>query len=161
MIVRRAHKHFKINPFEAFTCRLHDRMSLGSRKKRKSGVGALAEQLRELSTPLPPSFHPDEEDLACETAARVCDDIEEEEGEGLGRGGLAGEAQRASRLRRVDLEFQDDPRYAGRAVTRRELEGGCVPMSLVCRAIDIKPMVEVSLLTFDAGKRFSVRQSNG
>ena len=97
---------------------------------------SLAEQLALLSTPAPASFHPDEDDLADLTAAKVetwapltprpsayftlrllpsevCD-FEYDEGAG---------AVLTSRLRRLASE---DPRYAGRTVGRREALGGVV-----------------------------------
>ena len=83
---------------------------------------SLSEQLRELSNPRPAEFHPDQDDWDLLTGARVTsghaydgDEIAAEEG------GVASRAR--NRIRKRQLELEDDPRYAGRPVSRKELYG--------------------------------------
>ena len=80
--------------------------------KRKS----LAEELAELVDPAPLTFDPEHTDLNEATVARLADYKEEgsEEGETAARLRLrAGAALQ---------ELSEDPRYSGRAVSRRSLE---------------------------------------
>ena len=76
-------------------------------KKSKS----LSEKLAELSTPKPVTYHPDEEELADVTAARVCDFSLDDE-----------PVQLNPKRRKIADEFADDPRYSGKAVSRRDLQ---------------------------------------
>ena len=76
----------------------------------------LAEQILALSDPQPASFHPDEELLADETAAKVCDFSYEREGGEEARVGVG--VRRKKRLGPVE----EDPRYAGKVVSRKDLE---------------------------------------
>ena len=81
-------------------------------KRKKS----LAEQIASLSTPKPVSYHPDHEFLEDDTAVKVCDfsyDLEEE-GRELER--------RIKGARRRFGDLEEDPKYAGRVVSRKELE---------------------------------------
>lgn len=99
-------------------------MQTRSRSKK-----SLAEQILALSNPQPaPSFHLDgeEEDV---TAAKVCDFTYE--------GGSSPPRDVGTRVgtksRRVRVDFEEDPKYAGKVVCRRDLEasegemGGGVP----------------------------------
>lgn len=81
----------------------------------------MAEQIASLSNPKPTSsFHPDQEFLGDDTAAKVCDFTYEE-----APGGSPSRETRSSiagaRLKR-HLVLEEDPKYAGRVVSRRELE---------------------------------------
>ena len=80
---------------------------MSTSKRSKS----LSEKLAELSTPKPVTYHPDEEELTDVTAARVCDFSPDHE-----------PVQLSPKRRKVADEFADDPRYSGRAVSRRELQ---------------------------------------
>lgn len=92
------------------------KMITGKVKKKRS----LADQLAELSNPTPITFHPDQEDLEDVTAAKVCSfDSEEESSEG-GRGG--GAVRGSGRRRRVKYLDEEDTKYAGKAVSRKDLE---------------------------------------
>lgn len=95
-------------------------MTTGKVKKKRS----FADQLAELSNPTPITFHPDQEDLEDVTAAKVCTfDAEEESEEGRGELQGANSAVRGSgRRRRVKYLDEDDAKYAGKPVSRRELE---------------------------------------
>lgn len=75
----------------------------------------LAEQIAELSNPKPASFHPDLEFLEDHTAAKVCDFTYEADGDDLTR------SEMRSKPSRMGMEF-DEPKYAGKVVTRKELE---------------------------------------
>ena len=84
---------------------------------------SLSEQLRELSNPRPAEFHPDQDDWDLLTGARVTsghaydwDEIAAEEG------GVASRRHMRT-IRKRQLELEDDPRYAGRPVSRKELYG--------------------------------------
>ena len=79
----------------------------------------LAEQLVDLSTPNPISFHPDEDDLNDETVAKVCDFMYEEE-EGHHQISV-GNGIRTTQVGK-ELEEDLDPKYAGNVVSRRELD---------------------------------------
>ena len=79
--------------------------------RRSKGPLPLSEQLAELFTPKPADFGEEEAEIAPETTARVCD-YEYGEKESL-------DTVKGS-LRRDPME--DDPRYAGKAVSRRSLE---------------------------------------
>ena len=93
---------------------------------------SLAEQILALSDPKPAaSFHPDQEEfLVDDTAAKVCDFTYEEEGAGdEGEGeeqvvrGLRARQRQRRRLKGPALDLgEEDPRYAGRVVSRRQLE---------------------------------------
>ena len=85
-----------------------------SNSKRKVKP-TLSEQLAELSTPKPVSFHPDEDELADVTAARVCDFRNEDDEHFV--------VVKKSTGRKYFDEFEDDPRYAGKSVARKELVG--------------------------------------
>ena len=81
---------------------------------------SLADQLDELSNPRPVTFHPDQEDLEDITAAKVCSfDEEESEEDREIRGGAA---QGSGRRRRVKYLDEDDAKYAGKAISRKELD---------------------------------------
>ncbi len=81
---------------------------------------SLAEQILALSNPKPASFHPDEEFLRDETAAKVCDfayeDVPTRSSSATNRPG----GGRVKIKRSAGLE--GDPRYAGKVVSREELE---------------------------------------
>ena len=79
---------------------------------------SLAEQVLALSNPQPVSFHPDVEVLEDETAAKVCDFTYEEEG-----AEKHGPRARRKRARAgLQLVEGEDPKYAGRVVSRKDLE---------------------------------------
>ena len=83
------------------------------------GKKTLSEQILALSTPKPVSFHPDQDFLEDDTAAKLCDfsyEQQEEEERSLPQ-------TRAKIRRRHGIEPDEDPKYAGRVVSRRELEG--------------------------------------
>ena len=89
---------------------------------------SLSEQLRELSNPRPAEFHPDQDDWDLLTGARVTsghaydgDEIAAEEGGVASRRHMR--TRSSSRIRKRQLELEDDPRYAGRPVSRKELYG--------------------------------------
>ena len=86
-----------------------------SNRKRKARL-TLSEQLAELSTPKPVSFHPDEDELADLTRAKVCDFPTESDEHFVVE-------KKKSKSRKYFDEFEDDPRYAGKAVARKELTG--------------------------------------
>ena len=75
---------------------------------------SLTEQIAELSTPRPASFHPDEEELSDLTAAKLSEFTYEEE-----RGDDKFTPARGHIKFRSELE--DDPKYAGKRVSRRDL----------------------------------------
>lgn len=87
------------------------KMAKATKKSKKS----LSEQLEELSTPKPVSYHPDQEDQADLTAAKVVEfayEAEEQE-------------PRRHKRRKLLLqgeEFDNDPKYSGRTVTRSDLQ---------------------------------------
>ena len=80
--------------------------------RRSDGPVPLSQQLAELFTPKPADFgEEDQAENAPETVARVCDyEYGDDEQFDIGKG----------RLRRDPME--DDPRYAGRPVSRKTLE---------------------------------------
>ncbi len=84
----------------------HVAEKMSKAKKLKS----LSEQLKDLSTPQPVSYHPDQEDQDDLTAAKVVDFSYEEEPWSLQKG------------TKVVEEFDDDPKYSGRAISRRDLQ---------------------------------------
>lgn len=83
---------------------------------KKRSKKSLTEQIAGLSTPRPVSFHPDEEELADITAAKVSDFTYEEEGE------LEGDAFPSSSHVRFRALVEDDPKYAGKRVNRKDLD---------------------------------------
>ena len=86
-------------------------------------MASLAEEILALSNPRPAaSFHPDEEFLQDETAAKVCDFAYEAEGDRVGSPSSERRARSGRKRRRIELE--EDPKYAGRVVSRKELEDG-------------------------------------
>ena len=95
------------------TCQI--KMTTGKAKKKPS----LADQLAELSNPTPITFHPDQEDIEDVTAAKVCSFGGEEESS---EGGIGGAVRGGGRRRRVKYLDEDDTKYAGKAVSRKELE---------------------------------------
>ena len=99
-------------------------MTTGRVKKKQQ---SLADQLAELSNPTPITFHPDQEDLEDVTAAKVCSFDAGEEGSSVeldeGRGGSgAVRVPSSGGRRRVKYLDEDDAKYAGKAVSRKELE---------------------------------------
>ena len=83
---------------------------------------SLAEQLAELSNPRPISYHPDQEDLEDLTAAKVCGFSHEEE---AGEREIEAPTSSGSRLglrRRVKYLDEEDTKYAGKAVSRRDID---------------------------------------
>ena len=74
----------------------------------------LAEQISELSNPKPASFHPDEDFLGDETAAKVCDFTYEAGQLPPVRSVILSRARKGIEL--------DDPKYAGKVVSRKELD---------------------------------------
>ena len=71
--------------------------------------------MAELSDPKPVSFHPDQEELDDLTAAKVCSFTYEE--------GSGEEERQGSKLRsrrRIERLDEDDPKYAGRAISRKD-----------------------------------------
>lgn len=81
---------------------------------------SLSEQLAELSDPKPTSFHPDQEDLEDITAAKVCSyNHEEEDSERNKEHGGRGRASRRKAIKYLD---EDDMKYAGKTISRKELE---------------------------------------
>ncbi len=91
-------------------------MAKSTKKSKKS----LSEQLKELSTPKPVSYHPDQEDQADLTAAKVVEFPYEEE-EPLPK-----------RRKLLREEFDDDPKYSGRAISRRDLQDSSEGEVLFC-----------------------------
>ena len=87
---------------------------MSARKKQRGREATLSEQLAELSTPRPVSYHPDHEELAEETAARTCSFTYEEEEDDDHR----------TRVFVSRDPIEDDPRYAGKRISRREMEEG-------------------------------------
>ncbi len=89
-----------------------------------SGKMSLAEQILALSTPKPVSFHPDQDFLEDDTAAKLCDfSYEQEDVRSLPSAVTTRTRKRIRRADVVDLEEGgEDPKYAGRVVSRRELE---------------------------------------
>ena len=85
-------------------------------------VLSLSEQLLELSNPRPVEFHPDEDDWALLSAAEVNRHSRVDiDGAGEKKGGVATRASsRGKRLRLLETEYET--RYAGKSVSRRELE---------------------------------------
>ena len=83
-------------------------------RKKKS----IAERISLLSNPKPASFHPDEEFLEDETAAKVCDFTYEGGNDRVRLPSAAG-VMRARAKKGIEL---DDPKYAGRIVSRKDLE---------------------------------------
>ena len=84
-------------------------------KKKQS----LSEQILALSTPKPASFHPDQDFFEDETAAKLCDFSYEHQDSGDSP--LPATTRGKTRKRRA-LEIEEDPKYAGRVVSRRDLE---------------------------------------
>jgi len=85
--------------------------------QKRSG---LAEQIFHLSNPKPAAFHPDEELLGEETAAKVCDFTYESGNDSVSvRLPSAAGVQRARAKKGIEL---NDPKYAGKVVDRKELE---------------------------------------
>lgn len=88
-----------------------------TRSSRKS----LAEQVLALSDPKPTSFHPDEDLLEDGTAAKVCDfSYEEEDSPSLSKTSRI--RTRETRTKRSGSQIEEDPKYAGKVVSRKELE---------------------------------------
>ena len=74
---------------------------------------SLAEQIAQLADPRPSNFHPDEDErdqLGAVNLNYAREDSEEEDSDHV---------QQRSSLR---VSWEDDPRYAGRPITRKELE---------------------------------------
>lgn len=94
---------------------------------------SLAEQLAELSSPRPVSYHPDQEDLEDLTAAKVCRFSHEEEARerDVEAAAAAPTIRRPGTRRRVRYLDEEDTKYAGRAISRKDLdveydsESGC------------------------------------
>ena len=74
---------------------------------------SLAEQIAQLADPRPSSFHPDEDERDQLGAVSLSYAREDSEGDD------SGHVQQRSSLR---VSWEDDPRYAGRPITRKELE---------------------------------------
>ena len=90
--------------------------SLRSMSKQKSKRLSLAELLAQLADPRPRSFHPDEDEqdqLGGTSAIYLRGDGEEEEED---------HTPQQSSLRASAVSWNDDPRYAGIPVSRRDLE---------------------------------------
>ena len=82
---------------------------------------SLSEQLRALSDPRPADFHPDQEDWDLLTGAtlsqsRTYSDV----GRSAEKGGVSTRRSRASSRKRL-AELEDDSRYAGKPISRKEL----------------------------------------
>ncbi len=96
----------------------HVAEKMSKTKKLKS----LSEQLKDLSTPQPVSYHPDQEDQDDFTAAKVVEFSYEEE------------PWSSKKRKKVVEEFDDDPKYSGRAINRRDLQDSegvsCVPLGV-------------------------------
>ena len=90
-------------------------MSDRSRSKK-----SLSEQILALSTPKPASFHPDQDFLEDATAAKLCDFSYEQESEANLSSQLNSGRHRSRRSGGGALE--EDPKYAGRVVSRKELQ---------------------------------------
>ena len=95
-------------------------MSVKKGSKKKS----LAEQILALSTPQPvPTYHPDQEFLGDDTAAKICDyHYEEQQARSPSPADVSGTRTKRKGGVGVGLGLEEDPRYAGRVVSRRELE---------------------------------------
>ena len=90
----------------------------GSGRRRSLRLRSkLAEQISMLSTPKPASFHPDQEFLEDATAAKVCEFTYETE---IGHDLPPFRSRVRSRPSRIRMEFEE-PKYAGKVVTRKEL----------------------------------------
>lgn len=89
------------------------KMTTGKVKKQ-----SLADQLAELSNPRSVTFHPDQEDIEDVTAAKVCSFYEEEESEEI----QSVTVQGSGRRRRIKYLDEDDAKYAGKAVSRKDLD---------------------------------------
>ena len=84
---------------------------------------SLAEQLAELSNPRPVSYHPDQEDLEDQTAAKVCSySYEEEARERRVKAASAAGAKRPGTRKRARYLDEEDTKYAGRAISRKDLD---------------------------------------
>lgn len=91
-----------------------------SEKKTRSRK-SLAEQISSLSDPKPTtSFHPDQEFLGDDTAAKVCDFTYEDD-PSVSPTPRVRSSRAGARIKR-HLELEEDPKYAGRVVSRKELE---------------------------------------
>lgn len=84
---------------------------------------SLAEQLAELSNPRPVSYHPDQEDLEDLTAAKVCSfSYEEEAREREVEPAATAGVRRPGTRKRAKYLDEDDAKYAGRAISRKDFE---------------------------------------
>ena len=95
-------------------------------EKSEAKAGSLSERLSELSNPRPVEFHPDQDDWDLLTAARLSRhsgvDLDRASDGNRGRErGVRTLARASSRHRRL-LEREDEPRYAGKSVSRKNLE---------------------------------------
>lgn len=82
-----------------------------------SKKSSLVDQILALSNPQPASFHPDVEVLEDETAAKLCDFTYEAEAECTPVLSLKG--RRVLKKRKL---AEEDPRYAGKVVSRKDME---------------------------------------
>lgn len=85
-------------------------------------MASLLKQLQELSDPSPAEFHPDQEDWDLLTGARVSQSRTYDD-EGVEKGSVSIRSSRVSKTRKRLAEFESDPRYAGKTVSRKELYG--------------------------------------
>ena len=78
----------------------------------------LAEQISELSNPKPASYHPDQEFLEDDTAAKVCEFTYEAE---VSNDSPPSRSRMRSKARRKGIELEEQ-KYAGKVVSRKDLE---------------------------------------
>lgn len=93
------------------------RMFVSGRTRSKT---SLAERISALSNPKPVSFHPDQEFLEDETAAKLCDFTYEEDPSDIG----SQTRKIGTRIREAVTNLEEDPKYAGKVVSRKDLEAG-------------------------------------
>ena len=103
---------FNLNPFTNIYT--HVAIKMSERRKK-----SLSEQILALSTPKPASFHPDQDFFEDDTAARLCDFSYEQDD--TGSSPSAPRARKKAR-RGGGIDLEEDPKYAGRVVSRKELE---------------------------------------
>ena len=106
-----------ITQFNHVAINVRDKGIMGTKLKKRS----LAEELTELSNPRPLAYHPDLEDLDDLTAAKVCSFSGEEEEELDIKGASRGKKPIRSR-RKVKYLDEEDVKYAGRAISRKDLD---------------------------------------
>ncbi len=137
----------------------YDLTHVAEKMSKTKKLKSLSEQLKDLSTPQPVSYHPDQEDQDDLTAAKVVDFSYEEEPWSLQKG------------TKVVEEFDDDPKYSGRAISRRDLQDsegvlyvplGVFARSTACFLIRInwcRPVI-IPIINLDCDHNFLCLESN-